>query len=399
MPSGAVSSSSSWKERQQKRVFPDEHRGVVSPCRPTKKSQPDRSVRPPARTTAPPASAAPAVRAEDDFFGDDDDDLFLMDMPMPTDRDPSPPPPQNRKPIVSHRQTTVGSVQPQPKKPSTTSSAMADCLADDDDDLLFMEIDIPSTETVSTERPFNPPSEDRKQPIHQPTTAQHSTFKSSASISATSHPSQCQSSAPQGPKPTSISRPTTVKNEPIPASPPRSPSPSNRPFNYLKPYLDKKAKGDSTPDTLCVKAFVSTLASKLEARKGKWRLQAVINDGSASIEVDFSTEVTTPPLLCTVTVDNEIDRSIVIHDSSLLIAFLMLCPSIEEATTSNVVGGILALFFFGTSRESFRGIDFVLGINSLDVPSLVHWYCGVGGVNQTAVELGGILFLTLFVSM
>ena len=37
--------------------------------------------------------------------------------------------------------------------------------------------------------------------------------------------------------------------------------------------------------------FISTIRTKLEAREGKWRLGAMINDGSAGIDVDFTHQV------------------------------------------------------------------------------------------------------------
>lgn len=224
VPSGAVASS--WKERQQKRVFPDEHRGIVSPCKPSKKLQPNR---PTTRPTLPPPP--PVV---DDLFGDDDADLMLMDMPMP-DQDPSPPSPPpppsrniDRKPVVKNVSVSTG-------------TNVADLLQDDDD-MLFMNIDIP---TEIPTRELKP----------QPMTSSYAK-----------------------------AQPLAIKSEPI-----------NRPFDYLLPYLQKKSKSLPVADTLCIKAFISSITSKLAARKLSWGLRAVINDGSASIEVDFNSDVSTDP--------------------------------------------------------------------------------------------------------
>lgn len=63
-----------------------------------------------------------------------------------------------------------------------------------------------------------------------------------------------------------------------------------RPFTYLASHLRRRGLSDPAT-TVCVKGFISTIRTKLEAREGRWRLGAKINDGSAGIDVNFAHKV------------------------------------------------------------------------------------------------------------
>ncbi|XP_032797856.1 recQ-mediated genome instability protein 1 [Daphnia magna] len=75
----------------------------------------------------------------------------------------------------------------------------------------------------------------------------------------------------------------------------------NRPFTYLSSYIKTRADRavnnvKCEEESICVKGFVATIKSKLEAARTEtgtiqWKLSAIINDGSAALLVDFGPDV------------------------------------------------------------------------------------------------------------
>lgn len=65
---------------------------------------------------------------------------------------------------------------------------------------------------------------------------------------------------------------------------------------------------------IVVKGFIMTLTSRLEQVEGKWKLTVIINDGTASCEVDIEDQVS-------------IERNYLISSSSVVIQSLLISSS------------------------------------------------------------------------
>jgi len=162
---------------------------------------------------------------------------------------------------------------PPPPPPSSMNRQPSDAeiFPDDDDDILLLAADIP----VDVVEP-----EPAQHPADTPSLAHSTVSRSMAPASSSFHFNAVNAAI--------------VANLSANWTPPASFSSScndpARPFTYLSAHLRQRSPGDPAA-TICVKGFISTIRTKLEAREGKWRLGAKINDGSSGMDVDFAHEV------------------------------------------------------------------------------------------------------------